>query len=95
MKIPDVPKDGDFAAYLEGKQNHRMPGDPHPDAAVDELATPPRQTLEQVLVEGEALTDEFLDEWNALNEAPELSDDELAQQALDAPGADSNPHTPE
>jgi hypothetical protein len=47
------------------------------------------------LVEGEEPTEEFLEEWNALENAPELSDEELARQALDAPGDDGDTHTPE
>ena len=95
MNIPDVPKDGDFASYLEAKQIHRASGTPQPDAALDGLATPPRRTLQQVLVEGEEPTEEFLEDWKALNEAPELSDEELAQQALNAPGDDGDVRTPE
>lgn len=95
MKLTDVPKDGDFASYLEAKENQRAPETPQPDAAVDDLAIPPRQTLQQVLVEGEEPTEEFLEDWKALNEAPDLSDEELAQQALNAPGDDGDVRTPE
>ena len=45
------------------------------------VATKP-QTINNVLVEGEEPTDEFLEEFSALRNAEPLSDDELAKQAL-------------
>lgn len=52
------------------------------------------QTLQEVL-EGEEPTEEFLEEMQALENAPELSEEELARQALEAPGGDGDPSTPE
>ena len=99
MTTSDTPKDGDFASYLEARQKKSPTGSPEPaaQAAADfgEPAVPPRQTIEQVLVEGEEPTEEFLEEWNALENAPELSDEEFARQALEAPGDDGDPRTPE
>lgn len=99
MKSPDTsPKDGDFASYLEGKIGRPANA---PDAAASvgantsALAEAPRQTVQQVLVEGEEPTEEFLEEWNAVKSAPELSDEEFERQALDAPGEDGDPSTPE
>lgn len=100
MKSTDMPTDGDFASYLEGKKSR--PGGA-PDAAtgvatsasVSAPADVPRQTIEQVLVEGQEPTEEFLEEWNAVQSAPELSDDEFERQALEAPGEDGDPITPE
>lgn len=57
-------------------------------------ATPREQTLQEVL-EGEEPTEEFLEEMQALEDAPELTEEELARQALEAPGADGDPSTPE
>ena len=54
-----------------------------------------RQTLEDVLITGEEPSDEFLDEWNELENAPDVSDEELARQALEAGGDDGDPLTPE
>ncbi|MES2979011.1 MAG: hypothetical protein V4731_11355 [Pseudomonadota bacterium] len=54
-----------------------------------------RQTLEEVLLEHESPSPELLDELAALENAPPLSDEELARQALDAPGSDGDPSTPE
>ncbi len=98
MPDTNAPKDGDFAAYLGGVANQRRNGAPEPTgqtggAFAREGTTEP-QTIQQVL-EGQELTDEFIDEFNALNEAPELSDEELARQALSAPGGDGDVRTPE
>ncbi|WP_234267572.1 hypothetical protein [Hydrogenophaga sp. NFH-34] len=98
MTIQDMPKDGDFASYLEGKMGHTADA---PKAAASmganasEPAYAPCQTIEQVLVEGQEPTQEFLEEWNAVQNAPELSDEEFERQALEAPGEDGDPSTPE
>jgi hypothetical protein len=54
-----------------------------------------KQKLEEVLLEHEEATPEFLEELAALEQAPPLSDDELARQALEAGGADGDSGTPE
>lgn len=54
-----------------------------------------RQTLDDVLTDGEEPTAELIEEINALEQAPPLSDEELAKQALEHPGADGDPSTPE
>ena len=85
MTSPDTPKDGDFASYLEAKSRNRS-------------TIPPEQGGElniQTDVPGEEPSDEFLEEWNALENAPELSDEELEKQALSAPGDDGDAQTPE
>ena len=53
------------------------------------------QQLEEVLLEHESPTPELLSEIAALEQAPPLSDEELARQALAAGGADNDPNTPE
>lgn len=53
------------------------------------------QSIEDILLKGEQPTAEFLAEFIALHEAPPLSDEELEQQALEAPGDDGDPATPE
>jgi hypothetical protein len=99
MTNPEPPKDGDFASYLETRW--KTPATTSSGAAADHSSDhgspfeKPRQTIHQVLVEGQEPTEEFLEEWNALENAPELSDDELARQALDAPGDDGDTQTPE
>lgn len=95
MTQADTPKDGDFAAFLERKASEVLlagaaavapaaPDSPH--------ASP--QTLDDVL-DGEEPTEELLEEVDALEHAPPLSDEELAKQALEHPGADGDPSTPE
>lgn len=98
MTSPDTPKDGDFASYLEGKMG-RAAEAPGAATRVDANASAPaaasRQTIEQILVEGQEPTEEFLEEWIAGQDEPELSDEELERQALEAPGDDGDPSTPE
>lgn len=96
------PKDGDFANWIEEKSQalkfelgEKFPvtpaelvsSSPHPETS--------RQKLEEVLLEHEAPTPEFLEELAALENAPPLSDEELAAQALAAGGADGDSKTPE
>lgn len=99
MKSSDAPKDGDFASLIEGKKKTATATvPPDTDEGIDDSASPPgpppRQTMQQVL-EGEEPSAEFLEELDALENAPELSDEELAKQALNAPGDDGDPGTPE
>ena len=98
MKSSNAPKDGDFASYLEGRTS--LSSKPSQAVAVvdksaSERAETPRQTIQEVLVDGQEPTEEFLEEWNALKNAPELSDEELARQALEAGGDDGDNTTPE
>ena len=99
MPDTNVPKDGDFAAYLGGLANQAQT--PVPDSGVPTSGTlaqdakPERQTIQQVLVEGQEPTDEFIEDFIALRQAPELSDEELERQALSAPGDDGDVRTPE
>jgi hypothetical protein len=53
------------------------------------------QKLEEVLLEHETPTPEFLAELQALKDAPPLSEEELNRQALEAGGADGDITTPE
>lgn len=93
MTHSDTPQDGDFAAFLASKASA---------APVAASAVPPelpqgapQQTLEDVLVDGEEPTPELLEALDALERAEPLSDEELARQALEHPGADGDPSTPE
>ncbi|MFG6432705.1 hypothetical protein [Roseateles sp. LYH14W] len=88
MTNSDTPKDGDFAAFLE-----RQAAAPALPKEPTEVA--PRQTLDDVLVGGQEPTSEFLEAIDALRRAEPLSDEELARQALEHPGADGDPSTPE
>ena len=67
----------------------------HPSPADHEERTAAHATLEDVLLGNAEPTPEMLDELAALEAAPELSEEELARQALADGGADQNPATPE
>lgn len=102
MNNSDTPKDGDFANWVDQKtealkfeMGEKFPVPPselHSPSAHVETG---RQKLEEVLLEHEEPTAEFLEELRALEEAPPLSDEELARQALEAGGADGDNKTPE
>ena len=102
MSSSDTPKNGDFAHWIEEKSEALKfeLGDkfPVPPTVLVSSAAHPetgQQKLEEVLLEHEQPTQEFLDEVAALESAPPLSDDELAEQALAAGGADNDSSTPE
>jgi CheY-like chemotaxis protein len=59
------------------------------------LAAPLPERIEQALADGQEPSRELLDEVRELADAPSVSDEELARQALAAPGADGDPRTPE
>ena len=102
MTHSDKPKDGDFAHWIDEKAEalkfqlgEKFPVPPtelHSPSVHVETA---QQKLEEVLLEHEAPTQAFLEELHALEEAPQLSDEELTRQALEAGGADSDSNTPE
>ena len=102
MNDADTPKDGDFAHWIEEKSEalkfelgEKFPVPPitlHSPSAHVETG---RQKLEEVLLEHEEPTPEFLEELAALEDAPPLSDEELARQALEAGGNDFDAGTPE
>ncbi|MBL8413029.1 MAG: hypothetical protein JNM42_01160 [Propionivibrio sp.] len=54
-----------------------------------------KQTISDILLNGEEPTEEFLEEFIVLSEVPPLSDEEFERQALSAPGDDEDPSTPE
>ena len=99
MPNTNEPKDGDFASYLEGftsrKNGIGLELNADRGSARPAERKPGRQTIQHVLAEGQEPTTEFLEELQALNEAPDLSDEELERQALLAPGDDGNVQTPE
>jgi hypothetical protein len=98
---PQSRKDGNFAAWVDEKAEalkfelgEKFPVPPtelhSPSAHVETT----RQKLEEVLLEHESPTEEFLEELHALGDSPQLSDDELERQALEAGGADGDSSTP-
>ena len=102
MNNSDTPKDGNFAAWVDEKAEGLKfaLGESFP-VPPTELHSPSvhvetgKQKLEEVLLEHEEATPEFLEELAALEQAPPLSDEELARQALEAGGDDGDSSTPE
>ena len=96
------PKDGDFAAWVDGKTEalrfelgEKFPVPPTELHSPSVHVETTQQKLEEVLLEHEAPTQEFLAELRALKEAPQLSEEELTRQALEDGGADGDNTTPE
>ena len=96
------PKHGDFAAWIDSKTEvlkfelgEKFPVPPTELHSPSVHVETTQQKLEEVLLEHEEPTEAFLEELHALKEAPELSDDELTRQALEAGGADGDSSTPE
>ena len=98
------PKDGDFASLVEEKallalaalpEAHPNPALAHAGEAEPVVEARPHQTIEDVLMDGEEPTEEFLEAMRAAEELPPLTDEELAAQALASGGADGDTSTPE
>lgn len=90
MTNNDSPKDGDYASYLQQRETQMANTAPAVPAAEK-----PRQTINDVVERGEAPTEEFLEEFDALHDAPPLSDEELERQAMNDEGADGDARTAE
>ena len=58
----------------------------HPSPVDHEERLAPHATVEDIVLGNAEATPEMLEELAALEAAPELSEEELARQALDAPG---------
>lgn len=102
MSDSNTPKDGDFASWVDGKSEalkfelgEKFPVPPTALHSPSVHVETSQQKLEEVLLEHEQPTQEFLDELAALEQAPPLSDEELARQALEAGGNDGDSSTPE
>ena len=96
------PKVGDFAAWVDEKTEalkfelgEKFPVPPTELHSPSVHVETNGQKLEEVLLEHEEPTEAFLEELHALEEAPQLSDEELTRQALEAGGADGDSKTPE
>lgn len=94
-KTTEGPKDGDFASYLEQQREAAQPAATPDRDPPGEEAQPREQNLQDVLAYGEEPTEEFLEKFRALNEAPALSDEDMERQALESGGDDGDPRTPE
>ena len=102
MSNSNPPKDGDFAQWVDEKSaalkfelGEKFPIPPTALQSPSVHVETSQQKLEEVLMEHEAPTPEFLEELAALEDAPPLSEEDLAQQALAAGGADDDATTPE
>ena len=102
MSNSNTPKDGDFAHWIEEKSEalkfelgEKFPVPPTALHSPSVHVETGQQKLEEVLLEHEQPTQAFLDELAALEQAPPISDEELARQALEAGGADGDNKTPE
>ena len=102
MNNSDTPRDGDFAAWVDEKAEglkftlgEKFPVPPTELHSPSVHVETGKQKLEEVLLGHEEATPEFLEELAALEQAPPLSDDELARQALEAGGNDGDSSTPE
>lgn len=101
MTGPGAPKDGDFAAFLEGRAKSPAPQQPEPLSAAEQLRL--QQTFhptEQDLIEQAADREEAEELAQELANPPDkaswqLTDEELERQALEAPGEDGDASTPE
>ncbi|MFM9914996.1 MAG: hypothetical protein ACKVOX_04240 [Rhizobacter sp.] len=67
----------------------------HPSPVDHEERRAAHATFEDVMLGNAQPTPEMLEELAALEAAPELSEEELARQALADGGADNDPSTPE
>jgi hypothetical protein len=101
--IPDdTSADGNFARLVDeqlelaaAKLPALEPAVVHPSPEDHDEVPLPHPTLEDVLLGKAEPTPQMLEELAALEAAPELSEDELARQALADGGADADTATPE
>ena len=101
--IPDdTSVDGNFARLVDeqlelaaAKLPALEPTAVHPSPEDHDEVPVPHPTLEDVLLGKAEPTPQMLEELAALEAAPELSEEELARQALADGGADADTATPE
>lgn len=89
--MSNTPRNGDFAALFEANGKSANVSNQTPA----EANIPESQNINDILNNGEEPTAEFLEEMNALENAPPLSDEEFEKQALAHPGTDGDAKTPE
>lgn len=98
MSSSSDPKEGAIAQWVEEKSQafkfelgEKFPVPPTVLHSPSVHVETGRQKLEEVLLEHEAPTSEFLEELHDLEEAPALSDEELTRQAMEACRAATSP----
>ena len=102
MTPDDTPPEGDFGKLVDeqlelaaAKLPALAPTVVHPSPVDHEELGAAHPSLEDVLLGNAQASPEMLEELAALQDAPELSEEELARQALADGGADSDASTPE
>lgn len=97
MSTHDTPRNGDFGKLIDeqlelaaAKLPALAPAVVHPSPEDHDEIAAPHPTLEDVLLGNAEATPEMLEELAALDSAPELSEEELVRQALEA-GDTSSP----
>jgi len=102
MNHNDTPHDGPFTQLVDeqlelaaARLPTLAPGVAHPSPVDHEERQAPHASFEDVLLGNAEPSAEMLEELAALQAAPELSEEELARQALADGGADDDPATPE
>jgi hypothetical protein len=102
MTANDTPREGEFTKLIDeqlelaaAKLPALAPTVVHPSPADHEERKAAHATFEDVLLGNAEPSPEMLEELAALEAAPELSEEELARQALADGGADKVPSTPE
>ena len=102
MTPNDTPPEGEFTKLIDeqlelaaAKLPALEPTAVHPSPADHEERQAAHPTFEDVLLGNAQASPEMLEELAALESAPELSEEELARQALADGGADNDRSTPE
>jgi hypothetical protein len=111
MPSSNTPKDGDFAAFLEHQHNHPIQHEiAHPPVLAPHPLPGEAATPGEIAADAKAYADDYeaasiaadLAEAKELaeleqitEEALEVTDEELERQALEHPGLDGDPSTPE
>ena len=102
MTPDDTPQEGEFSKLIDeqlelaaAKIPALVPTVVHPSPVDHEVRKAAHATFEDVLLGNAQLSPEMLEELAALEGTPELSEEELARQAVADGGADSDPTTPE
>ena len=102
MAPDDTSNEGEFRKLIDeqlelaaAKLPALVPTVVHPSPADHEERKDAHPTFEDLLLGNAQPSQEVLEELAALEAAPELSEEELARQALADGGADKEPQTPE
>ena len=100
MTRQDAPPEGEFNRLVDEQLELaavRLPvlSPVHPSPVDHEEVKAAHANIEDILLGNVQATPEMLEELAALQDAPELSEEELARQALADGGADNDPATPE